>query len=476
MSTFKNIKPITVGTNVVMLTDFNKLARTGTIQQKDTSCLHAILTSYAKKYREMSDLDKHKYVVELRQKICKDITLDKWLKEFDHIVTIDIIHKKIKEIVIKVYKFLKHELHESKINDTIIKLIINNIQTHSEYFESIMEIMPLKTIKGYLEEEFAKHSDVFDTTGKPATGKPATGVKTSKYKENLISTITEHFKNNLDDIPDIKKLKDTIYKKLQEYFKEFICNVISTAENIVYNDFIKHLKNDDIWIDNNIITYLAHYFRRNIYIIDSKTRYPSFCSSNDKVYGKSIILLHIAPIFHYESIGTIDPSKRIIREFKTSADVIHNIQEILQHGTADLPRMSDIIPTSIDRFSDTSSPQSVTQSSQPVCTDSSSRDNSRSPKHSPTRSPKHSPTRSPKHSPARSSSQSPNDSPARSSLESPRSPSDSPAQNRSKSPCTSSKSSEMPRSKEKRSRTLSSDEELEAQYKSGESEYDSESD
>ena len=169
--------------------------------------------------------------------------------------------KETRDSFIKFLKKFKKIIHDAKISDNLSNIIKKSVDPYYAYFESIFEIIHIKTIdKEIINNAFKLYSESEKTKNKSA-------------KDIITNSIAEQFNNIMDDIPDIKSLKSTIYKNLQTYFKNLTLNIIESAENEEFQKIIKKLTSKLNWVDTNMINFFSNYFKRNIYFISKDMNY-----------------------------------------------------------------------------------------------------------------------------------------------------------------------------------------------------------
>ncbi len=184
----KEIKPLPPNSTAIMVSPMENIVRTGTLNG-DSSFLHALLTAYSKKYREMSEDQRLQYISELRKQISKDFSFDKWLN-FDE-DNITKIKEKVRDIFIKISNFISGKIHDSKLSEDILKVVTTIVYPYKDYFESIFEIVPIKTIDKTLLPESYNDFDIG-------------GHKKQNFKDTVTDSLSTKFKKILDETPDIQ--------------------------------------------------------------------------------------------------------------------------------------------------------------------------------------------------------------------------------------------------------------------------------
>ena len=126
---FKTIVPLKSGTTAIMLSKYNNLVRTG-VPLVRSSFIHAILTSYSKRYRDMNDAAKENYVNVL-QVLKKNILNLKYQEssmvlEKDIIENLDFMSVKKKFEIIFLDPPYKERRLTSILNNIIKFNILNN--------------------------------------------------------------------------------------------------------------------------------------------------------------------------------------------------------------------------------------------------------------------------------------------------------------------------------------------------------------
>ena len=330
----KKIIPLRTGTTVVMISRFNNMVRTGTIDSQST-ILHCILTSYSKKYRESDDKAKEQYVHTLRTKMANEFNITKWLYDIDHKWTIIPLQKKIREIFIKIYRYQCGKINDAKLDADVLNLFSSIIVPNKDYFDSIFTIMPLKILdKGALHKIFMEFNDELNSRDTPVDKKVRID-KILGYKKHFHDSLCQEFKQTLDSLPNIANLKGAVYNNMQQYFSDFITKVLDCAETSVFTAFKNEFVDTSKPIHNYLYDYFGDYFKRNIFYIDSNDREATQLSNTKCTtkHSKSLILLYMEQSGnHFESIGTIDHKHKVTREFKTSSDLIQNIIEYIREG------------------------------------------------------------------------------------------------------------------------------------------------
>jgi len=334
----KTIVPLKPGTTAVMVSKYNNLVRTG-VSQVRSSFIHAILTSYSKKYRDMNDLAKENYVNVLRAKIGSEMTISRWLLEIDQANTITLIQNRIQKIFIKIYHYLNNKIHDSKIDMATMNIITNVIDPYKDYFQSIISIMPIKTLdKQHLDHIF---TNILDISSLTASENPPI----EQYKAKIVNYLNTKFTEQLEKLPHIGELNKTIYKNFQQYFNKLVNSVINSAEKSTFENFKNNLISPDQEIGPYMFNFFSDYFKRNILFISSHNRKPiNIAPKYKSKYSKTLILLHIdltttTTSFQlnsqntlYESIGQIDNKHRISREYKNTNEIIQLIADDLKDG------------------------------------------------------------------------------------------------------------------------------------------------
>jgi hypothetical protein len=333
----KTIVPLKTGTTAIMLSKYSGLVRTGVPNNK-YSFIHALLTSYSKKYRDMNQANKESYVSLLCEKIKTDMTLTKWLELTNSTKTIDRVHQRIRKMFIKIYGFLSNKIHESKVDSQIMKIITSDITPRKDYFNSIISIIPLKILdKKYLHNIFKQIES---------------STQIHEYKTTIKEHLVSGFTLEMEKVPDIKKLNKTIYKNMQKYFTTMVSSVVESAENSTFENFKNELVDPETTFDESLFDFFGEYFGRNILFLNSVTRAPYHISMPSKPYSKTLLLLSIDGAFadnlkstFYESIGYIDHKHKIIREFKHTSDTVQSILDDLKYGES----AADVFETTVSK-------------------------------------------------------------------------------------------------------------------------------
>ena len=342
----KKINPIDIGSTVVMVSKYENMVRTGTIQSP-SSFLNAVLTSYSKKYRSLNIQDKENYTKSLRKKLSEDIEKSYWLENLNPNFTLIPIQKKIRDTIIKLYRYHFAKINDAKLSDDVINLYNKVIKVNKDYFDSIFSILPLKVFdKEILTKIFEDFNISIDFSG---TTIHMTDI--SKYKKYIGSQINLEFKNILDNLSNINELKKDIYDNIIKYFDNFITNVLNFSENIIFSKFCKDLSDTNNQIEVNIFNYIGNYFQRNIFFINSNSRSVELVDkvSTTPTYSNSILLLRICNNHnvHYESVGIVDHNHKITREFRTKSDLIQMIiEQNIKTSNADIFDRKSITSTS----------------------------------------------------------------------------------------------------------------------------------
>ena len=213
----KTIIPLKSGATAIMLSKYDNLVRTGVPYEK-SSFIHAILTSYSKRYRDMDDNTKKKYISEFRSKIGDDLSLEEWLQDIEPNKTIHLINSRIRDAFVKIYRYLDDKIHESKIDSVTMKILSEYVLPYRDYFKNIISIMPIKKLdKVHLSSIFASITSRFHHDDVKKT-----------YKTEIVDSLVSKFLNELNKVQDIENLHKTIYNNFKKIFyksSKKYCNI-----------------------------------------------------------------------------------------------------------------------------------------------------------------------------------------------------------------------------------------------------------
>ena len=323
----KDITPLRPGATVIMLSRFNNMVRTG-VMNDNYSILNAILTSYSKKYREMAEINKENYVNDLCDKMTNEITLDMWYKYIDS-DTIKEIQKKIRDNIIKIYRFYSGSINDAKMTTSLLELYQKLITKNKIYFDNIFTILTLKKF----DKDILKNLTVTEFEND------------ANFKQQYTKYLSSYFLLTLNELPNIDSLKKQVRTKMETLFTEFISEIIQITENSIFQSYMNKFGTKNLNI--SFIPYFCDYFKRNIFFINSTTRNPYNHKHLITKYNKSIILLSIINTHHFESIGTIDHHHKVTREFKTNTELIQSIIEYINEGPSNAELFEDQHTSSI---------------------------------------------------------------------------------------------------------------------------------
>jgi hypothetical protein len=320
-------------TNVLYLPIEGKdvLVRTASIKNihNNTTFYQSLLCAYSKDYNNMTTNKRIEYIEKLRHSIFSKIDKNTW--SMSHIEnSLNSFKKNVNELLSDFYKFFNtNKKHRNLDVKNIIKND-NDIETYKLIFEMIS-----------LEKGF--NNNILVSVYQD-------NIKQSK--KNIIQSSIKYYEKIFLDFKDVGKTKIAFYINK---FEIFVKQIIDTAENIVYKDYIEDITN----IDSYILELISNKFDRDIYFINSNTRMPYTPTTYNLRKRKSIILLNNDS--HYEVIGKLLSGNRINREFEHTDSLIKCIYTYLKYPeriSKEYPKLIKYLEyksTRSDRSSDRSS-------------------------------------------------------------------------------------------------------------------------
>jgi hypothetical protein len=316
------------------------LIRTGTLNE-GSSFLHAILTSYSSRYRQMGDKEKKEYAKNLRNKLGKKLSKFTWMKYGDPEIIIDSLITKIKKIILEIYRYVSDPAKFLNLNHA--SEIVNSkfFYKNQKTFKIIMEqIYPFKILE---QQGLSSALDLCHLEYKKSAGDETVVETLEIYKEIINENLGASFRLFFNE----KFGNEVTNSVFEEYFVRFnslMENIINLSEEILFSRFREKLINPNTLVDQFLIGYLSDIFNRDIYFINSKTRMPAHLGPCETKKRKSIIILHFNND-HYETLGVFNKeTKKALREFDFDHELVQKIYNVLYNIRKVNKNYPDLIP------------------------------------------------------------------------------------------------------------------------------------
>jgi len=290
LKSLSNIHPIKPDRSVVFFSPLEGediLVRTGV--HNEYSFYRSILNSTYNGFVKFSYEKQNSIIENFIKKMCSiDIKKSKKFRSiyFDNVV---FTFKNI-------YSFINEEPDvKGKITGEILRQIIKS-DTEYQYYKFIVKLLPLEIISKTIV------SDEYDFN-----------------LEKVVKDIIEYF-SSIDEIKSLSKRKLSAFQELLE-------NMFISSLKIVYthskDEFQNYYIENDI-MDKDMFSKISKFSKRDIYVIDSKNRYPLKDYKELLQKTKSVILMKIEGNKgnHYEQVGILMRKDSIKRNFRPSDDII----------------------------------------------------------------------------------------------------------------------------------------------------------
>jgi len=316
---YKEIEPIPPNRTVIfktILQDDNHIVRTGTIS--DGSCaFHSLLHSYSSEYMTSNVKDRKIIVRTLRKTIAGSISKDDWKALNDGMTATVSIQENLNTVLESLSSLLSADKLSTTDTDTDIQDVIEACHLEKDKQFNIYKLI-------------VNMVDFFDTM----TNQIIPKMSDTTTVDNCVNEWIVIFKHKLNG--------NLEYENLSSTKQRFLCRLVTTlcesiyklVETIAYGSFIESISDPAVYVDTNLLTIIASWFDRNIYIIEDSSRLPYVFSSRIEPDRPYIVLLWVGGE-HYEILGELTANKQIKREFNENDTFIRKITLFLESKKLD---------------------------------------------------------------------------------------------------------------------------------------------
>lgn len=296
--------------------------RSGMIKKTNDTFLHSIFYSYLENFKEFDNNKKNEIVNNFKLSILKPMLIESYKENYF-----------LKKMCKKIVSNLKI-VYMNKFNENNNSEIINYLYSYIDK-KMCNLIIELISYKDFCNEIILK--------------------SLVKFKDNNFELFCKEIYNSiLNYVTNIEKLKKSNINKKKKFVYEvqnLIRHIINYIYNIEINEYFSKYEDDNVNNNDYYLQMICKKLKRNIFIIDQKTRMPYKILENHKlIYNKNIIVLKL--IDSFEIIGKLLEKNKIQRDFNNNNLIIKKIKNFIyqpENIRYNFPELIEFLPKKYKR-------------------------------------------------------------------------------------------------------------------------------